>query len=303
MTIRYVRFDGKLVSERWAVVLNAARAAGVQFTLNSGHRTLAEQTALFRQNMVRPGVPRPGRPMTAIPQPTAPHIRTGRHAHALDINALDGGEARLELWLRNKGANWRNTVAGEAWHGELSGRALKRLAKKLQPLPKQPRRKPARDRTISNRGVALIASFEGFRGYVYNDAANHATVGYGHLLHFGPFTAEDVRKYGTRQRPFLSLPEARLLLRRDIRKKAADPVRRLVKVPVTQNEFDALVSLVFNIGSFGFAGSTVLRELNLNHRRRAGAAFLLWNRAGGRVLLGLSRRRRAERALFRKGAV
>ncbi len=299
MTIRYVLFDGKPVSKRWAVVLNAARAAGVRFVLNSGHRTMAEQAELFRQNMFAPGVRRPGRPLTAVPSSTAPHIRVGRHAHALDINALDGGEARLERWIESKGADWRNTVAGEAWHGELSGRVLKRLAKKLRPSPK---RLPANARNISSKGVRLIAGFEGFRGYVYNDAAGHATVGYGHLLHFGPLTAEDVRKYGTRELPRLSRIGGQVLLRRDILTKAANPVRRLVKVPITQNEFDALVSLVFNIGPSGFASSTVLNQLNQNRRGRAGAAFLLWNKAGGRVLLGLSRRRRVERKLFRRDA-
>lgn len=162
-------------------------------------------------------------------------------------------------------------------------------------------RRRAADRVISTAGVDLIARFEGFRGFAYNDAAGHATVGFGRLLHFGPVNANDRMIFGTKTKPKLTRREGLKLLRSDIRKKAANHVRRLVKVPVSQNEFDALVSLTFNIGPSAFASSTVLRQLNLNHRRRAGAAFLLFNKAGGKVLLGLSRRRRAERKLFRKG--
>jgi lysozyme len=160
-------------------------------------------------------------------------------------------------------------------------------------------RKDPRLLGISRRGVDLIASFEGFVPYAYNDAAGHATAGYGRLLHFGPVTAADVAKYGNRSAPRLSRSKARQMLREDIHEKAADHVRRLVKVKLTQNEFDALVSLVFNIGPGGFASSTVLRELNKGHRKRAGLAFLMWSKAGGQTLLGLLRRRRAERKLFR----
>jgi lysozyme len=161
-------------------------------------------------------------------------------------------------------------------------------------------RLPARQRHLSDEGLELIARFEGWVPYAYNDAAMHATVGFGHLIHHGPVTAADAARYGTRAHPKLSRKEGLALLRRDARAKAADPVRRLVKVPLTQAEFDALVSLTFNVGPGAFASSTVLRELNRGRRWRAGLAFLLWNQAGGRVLLGLSNRRRAERRLFRR---
>lgn len=149
-------------------------------------------------------------------------------------------------------------------------------------------RLPARQRHLSDEGVEFIARFEGWRPYAYNDPVMHATVGFGHLIHHGPVTAADEARYGTQSHPKLTRAEGLALLRRDARTKAADPVRRLVKVPLSQPEFDALVSLVFNIGPGAFSSSTVLRELNRGHRRRAGLAFLMWNRAGGRVLLGLS---------------
>lgn len=148
------------------------------------------------------------------------------------------------------------------------------------------------------RGRALIKHFEGSVPYAYSDPVGHATFGVGHLIHTGPVTKADQQRWGTRQRPRPDLVDT--TLRADLvpREKA---VQRLVKVRLRQHEFDALVSLLFNIGEGNFAASTVLRELNKGHRYRAGLAFLMWNRAGGRVLLGLSRRRRAERRLFRKG--
>jgi hypothetical protein len=137
MAVVYRRYgrNNVLVSRRWYRVLTAADKAKVRFTVTSGHRTIAEQWRLFRQNMRWDGrrwVPRPGRPLTAFPSPTAPHIRTGLAAHAIDVNTLDGGEARLERWIDRQGVDWKNTVRGEAWHGELSTRDLRRLDRKLR---------------------------------------------------------------------------------------------------------------------------------------------------------------------------
>ena len=76
----------------------------------------------------------------------------------------------------------------------------------------------------------------------------------------------------------------------------------MVKVPLNQNEFDALVSLVFNIGAGGFKGSSVLRNLNAGNRRGAADSMLAWNKGtiGGKkvVLKGLANRRAEERAQF-----
>lgn len=122
------RFQGKRVSWRWRAVLRWARREGVNFTLTSGRRTLKEQWALFRQNMMWNGfrwVQRPGRPLTAFPRPGAPHLK--RINHALDINTLDGGETRFQRWVESKGVKWRNRVPGEAWHGDVSWRGLTKL--------------------------------------------------------------------------------------------------------------------------------------------------------------------------------
>lgn len=76
-------------------------------------------------------------------------------------------------------------------------------------------------------------------------------------------------------------------------------VEHAVLVPISQDEFDALVAFSFNIGAGAFRRSTLLRLLNVGDRTGAAAQFARWNRAGGRVLAGLTRRRAAEAALFR----
>ena len=98
-TVDYRQWDADdRVSTEWHVVLTAARRDGVAFMVTDGHRTMAEQRDRFAVFQ------RFGRPLAARPSPTAPHIRTGRADHAIDVNALDGGAGRLAAWLRRKGA-------------------------------------------------------------------------------------------------------------------------------------------------------------------------------------------------------
>jgi lysozyme len=146
---------------------------------------------------------------------------------------------------------------------------------------------------VSNAGLNFIAGYEGFRGRAYNDQAGHATIGFGHLLHFGPTTASDRKLNWTRATGIKVF--AKDILRYQ------EAVDRYVTVPLAQAQFDALVSLCFNIGIIGFRDSTLLRKLNAEDRRGAADEFLRWNKAGGRVSLGLSRRRAAERKLFLTG--
>jgi hypothetical protein len=72
-------------------------------------------------------IPKPGRPITAVPSHTAPHIKTGKDNHALDISTLDGGETRLQNAIRALGVTWMNNVANEDWHGEISEDGLNKL--------------------------------------------------------------------------------------------------------------------------------------------------------------------------------
>lgn len=121
----YQTYAGRRVSRPWLIVLRAADQAGVRFNVTSGHRTFAEQTALYR-------LYRQGRGnLAAAPAHTAPHIRTGRIDHAIDVNALDGGADRLVSWLRRQGVRATKPVRGEAWHIEAPAADLERLAGRL----------------------------------------------------------------------------------------------------------------------------------------------------------------------------
>src|SRR5215217_1354500 len=109
--ITYRQWDvDDTVSDHWYVVLSAARRDGVSFTVTDGHRTMAEQQARYDVFL------RNGSPTAARPSATAPHIRTGREDHAIDVNALDGGAGRLAAWLRAHGAAASFPVPGEPWH-------------------------------------------------------------------------------------------------------------------------------------------------------------------------------------------
>jgi lysozyme len=90
---------------------------------------------------------------------------------------------------------------------------------------------------------------------------------------------------------------AEIMLRKDLA-KFEDAVSKSVKVPLKQNQFDALVSLVYNIGPGNFQSSTLLKKLNAGEYQSAADQFPRWNRAGGKVLAGLTRRREAEKGLW-----
>ena len=136
------------------------------------------------------------------------------------------------------------------------------------------------------QGIDLIKHFEGLRLQRYLDAVGKPTIGYGHLIlpheHF--------------DRP-LSEAEAQALLRRDLR-GAELQLCKLVRVPITQQQFDGLMSFVFNLGAGRLRSSTLLRYLNAGSPAHAADQFLVWNKAGGKPLAGLTRRRQAERKLF-----
>ena len=141
---------------------------------------------------------------------------------------------------------------------------------------------------ISENGLALIKMFEGLELDSYQDIAGVWTIGYGHTETAGPNQK-------------ISAREAEDLLRRDLGPRE-QAVNQFVKVSLNQNEFDALISLVFNIGAGAFKKSTALGRLNRGDRMGAAEALTWFNKAniGGvlREVVGLARRRAAERALF-----
>ena len=144
----------------------------------------------------------------------------------------------------------------------------------------------------SEAGIALLKQHEGLRLDAYPDAGygwDRATIGYGHTSAAG---APHVHK-GMR----ITEAEATEILRRDLG-KFEGYVTSLVHVPLTQPQFDALVSFTFNLGPGNLRSSTLLRKLNALDYRGAADEFLKWNKSNGKVLAGLKRRREAERALF-----
>lgn len=145
-------------------------------------------------------------------------------------------------------------------------------------------------RQINQAGFELIKSFESCVLHVYRDAVGLPTIGWGHLIKAGEsFTT-------------LTQEEADELFRQDLA-IFETAVATLVKVPLTDNQFAALVSLAFNIGTGNFKDSTLLRLLNHGEYQMAADQFGRWNKAKGRVLKGLTRRRAAERALFLSDAL
>ena len=141
----------------------------------------------------------------------------------------------------------------------------------------------------SGRGVALIKAHEGLRLTAYPDPVGVWTIGYGHTTAAGPPKVERGMK--------ITDAGADAILRQDLA-KFEGYVSSAVKVPLNQNEFDALVSFTFNIGPGNLRSSTLLKKLNAGDRAGAADEFLKWTKAGGKTLPGLVKRREAERALF-----
>lgn len=144
---------------------------------------------------------------------------------------------------------------------------------------------------ISAQGVQLVKHFEGLFLKAYLCPAGVWTIGYGHTgLTHNDGTVKAGRK--------ITEAEAEALLFHDLN-HFAPSVEKLVKVPLAQHEFDALVSFHFNTGGLG--KSTLLKKLNAGDRSGAALEFLKWTKGGGKVLPGLVRRRKAEQYLFQTG--
>jgi lysozyme len=137
----------------------------------------------------------------------------------------------------------------------------------------------------SEEGLALTKGFEGLRLAAYQDVAGVWTVGYGH-------TGPDVGAGLT-----ITEEEAETMLLADLA-DAIVCVNGAVTVAISQCQFDALVDFCFNAGRGNFVNSTLLRKLNLGDVDGAAAEFQLWVHAGGKVVAGLVRRRKAEADLF-----
>jgi len=137
---------------------------------------------------------------------------------------------------------------------------------------------------MNQAGVDLVKSFEGFRSQAYLDAVGVPTIGYG-------FTK------GVQLGDLMTQDEADARLAQELGEFEAGVLKLCVRAPGA-NQAAAMSALAYNIGLAAFKGSSVLREHNDGFFALAADAFLLWNRAGGRVLPGLVKRRAAERKLY-----
>ena len=137
---------------------------------------------------------------------------------------------------------------------------------------------------ISTNGIDLIKHFEGCELEAYHCAAGVPTIGYGHI--------KDVKMGDV-----ITQEEAESMLVHEL-KEYENYIHDCVTAPLNQNQFDAMVSWVFNLGVGNLRASTLLKVLNAGSYDEVPAQIMRWNKAGGKVLQGLTRRRQAEADLF-----
>ena len=143
---------------------------------------------------------------------------------------------------------------------------------------------------ITKEALDLIKRWEGLRKAAYKDPINIWTIGYGTTAAAG---------VGITPKAGMTITEAEAewYLQKAVDKFAAQ-IAPKIKQPINANEFGAFVSLAYNIGAGAFGNSTALRKFNAGDKRASADAILLFNKAGGKVLQGLVKRRAEERALF-----
>jgi GH24 family phage-related lysozyme (muramidase) len=142
---------------------------------------------------------------------------------------------------------------------------------------------------MSNNGLSLLKTFEGCELAAYQDTVGVWTIGYGWTQ---PVNGKPVGKGTT-----ITQETADSLLRSGVIQYEKG-ITRLVSVGINQNQFDALVDFAYNLGVKALEGSTLLKKLNAGDYTGAADEFPKWNKAGGKVLNGLVKRRAAERSLF-----
>jgi len=139
---------------------------------------------------------------------------------------------------------------------------------------------------VSDRGINLIQHFEGFYSKPYYCPAGVLTIGFGTVI-------KDPKPY----LQGITKEQATNMMMNEIIKNERS-INRLVKVFINQNQFDALVSFAYNVGVSALAGSTLLKKHNVGDYESAQKEFLKWNKAAGKELAGLTKRRNHESALY-----
>lgn len=146
---------------------------------------------------------------------------------------------------------------------------------------------------VSKDGLNLIKKFEGLKLSTYLDSVGIPTIGFGSIRY------EDGTKVKLGDK--ISEERALVLLKDHIDEEVIPYIDSLVKVPLNQNQVDALCCLIYNIGGGAFKSSTVLRKINSSAPiKEIESAWLLWNKAGGKTLQGLISRRLAEIKLYKQ---
>lgn len=146
---------------------------------------------------------------------------------------------------------------------------------------------------ISSNGIELIKQFEGLSLVPYLCPANIPTIGWGNTFY------ENMKKVTMQDGP-ITRERADSLFNFLVTTNYVNVVNRLVIVDINQNQFDALVSFVYNLGSGNFEKSTLLKKVNQSDFISASLEFEKWNKANGKILKGLTKRRLAEKELFLK---
>ncbi len=144
---------------------------------------------------------------------------------------------------------------------------------------------------ISEKGLNLIKKFEGFSSKPYLCPANVPTIGFGSTYYENGMLV-------TLDDDSVSEQRATEILKFTTDKMYGSFVNKAVKVKLNQNQFDALVSFAYNLGNGNLQQSTLLKKVNSNDFIGASLEFEKWNKAGGKVLSGLTKRRTAEKELF-----
>lgn len=143
----------------------------------------------------------------------------------------------------------------------------------------------------SKKGLDLIKEYEGFRATAYICPSGKLTIGYGCTY----YSDGSLVKRGDT----ITKKDAGKLLEKVVEDYYAKSINDNIKVPLTQNQFDALVSFIFNCGIGAFVGSTLRKLLNQKDYKGAAEQFLRWDKGNdGKPIAGLTRRRKAERELF-----
>jgi len=167
---------------------------------------------------------------------------------------------------------------------------------------------------LSKVGANLMHRYEGFRNKPYLCPAHIWTIGYGHVLYQDQIRLPMVRPPGKTKADIPMIRSEMPLKLEDFRVWSKEEINQLFDADVAsfergvlrlvpgvvgrQGSFDALVSFAFNVGAGNLQRSTIRMKANRGEWEEAADAFLLWNKAGGKVLAGLDRRRKDERALF-----